>query len=230
MANIMRQHKLHLMSHYIGGLPVQRPTLSVAEGWRVRMVKRPELGFKFSFVYGEEDSAWERDAAEATDSFLKIETPEQALAVLTAYGPLDLEHDYFSFRKIQSWQRGVWQIRTSSVKELEQIRKRIQDSSDKSLDDRERMILFTLLWPPNVRIHLFDPPSLSFGDANDLITAIKIVLHLEKLQGIRHRFCSLPSCNKPFALMGNREQKYCSYECSHKAAVRASRKRAKEGK
>lgn len=205
------------------------------------MVKRPALGFKFSFVYRPNDSFWTRDAQEATRLFLDIKTPEQALSVFTVFGPMDEEKPYLSFEEVQLWVKAARRIQIATMKEIQELRTQVLPSArtksdlEKKLGDLEKKLgdwrqLGCLLdLPPTVEVPLEDPLKLEF-ELGGLEDAIKAVLYLEKLQGIQHRFCALPDCRNLFASKSGRQQKFCSYDCSHKAAVRASRKRAREGK
>jgi hypothetical protein len=213
------------MSHFLLGLPVE--IIGLASLARiVRPVTTPELGFKFEMA---EPQEWfSRDVEKAVEAFMSIRTFEDALAVFSVYGPLIQEREFMSFEEVEVWVRGAWNVRTATLSDI--IRwhkaKTSEEGAMEVVSAEDTLTMFS----PNVQIELKDPPRLQFTVAKDIICALMIVLHLEKLQGIRHKYCALPDCRKPFELKGDKDRKFCSYDCSHKSAVRASRQRAKEAK
>lgn len=61
---------------------------------------------------------------------------------------------------------------------------------------------------------------------NSALDAMIATLHVDAVNGARFRECKRPDCpNAPFALESNHDRIYCSYECAHLMAVRASRQR-----
>jgi hypothetical protein len=164
---------------------------------------------------------------------MSIRTYDDALGVLSVYGPF--HHDNFeSFAYIQHFVRAAWKLRTGSMSDVQRWYKIMPvnegDPIPAELRDVYPGIMTLTVASPDVQIQLKDPPRLEFMPPDNILGALLIVLHLEKLQGIQHKFCALPDCRKPFQLEGDKDKKFCSYDCSHKSAVRASRQRAKESK
>lgn len=237
-----RQHKSHNMSHFLLGAPVKIFPLSVDRGVVVRPVTAPELGFKSERVKSREDFKKEsepfeveRDAEKAAEAFMSIQTFEDALAVFSVYGPLyeyspSEDSNFVSFEEIQKWIRASWKMRTAGISDLMRWWEAAANKPYDSVPEELRDALSLTLGIVDMHIRLVDPPILEINSADDIMRSLFIVLHLEKLEGIRHKYCALPDCRKPFELKGDKDRKFCSYDCSHKAAVRASRKRAKEAK
>lgn len=67
-----------------------------------------------------------------------------------------------------------------------------------------------------------------FAEPGDCRTAIQYTITLEHLSGAKFGICEQPDCRIPFPFKSGHQRKYCSPECAHLMAVRASRKRAKQ--
>jgi hypothetical protein len=224
-----RLNKSHIMSHFVSGLPVQIGDLMFSS-CTVRLVKRPHPVFKFALAKAEFRDLHSRNAEDAAFAFMAIKTVEDALAVFSFYGRFALEEKLVGFTEIQRWIRAAWRFRMASLEEIKSWSEELSSyGRGTQFDPYASELRNLLVFSPPVTISLADPPHLSFEYPDDIRHCLRIVLHLEKLQGIQHRFCALDDCRKPFRMKGGIEKKFCSYDCGHKAAVRASRKRAKKG-
>ena len=222
----------------MGSLPVEQPNLHVFEDYEVELIRKPELGYSFGYVEPKSSFAKSYATQVAAESFLKITTPEEGLAFFTIYGPMVSNEvddgsnpkypggqtEWLTFRDVQRWQKNVWRLRTATPLELKHVANIAQIPA--KLGDI--LNLRYLIEPPRVEIPLDPPLRLAFNSARDIAEALRLTLQIERLQGIRSQFCALPDCATPFKFSGNRLHKYCSMDCAHKAAVRASRERAKK--
>jgi len=220
------------MSHFLFGVPIEISELD-GPAWMVQPITTPELGFKFKTM--ERKGEWvQRDIEKAAEAFMAIKTYEDALAVFSVYGPLFQDHEFTSFELVKKYVRAAWNVRTASLSDITRVYKsRLQEGDHPDMRRLETIEDGLTAFEPTVTIRLEDPPRLQIRPPScceDLMGALIVILHLELLQGIRHKFCSLDDCRKPFQLKGDTDKKFCSYDCGHKSAVRASRQRAKEAK
>lgn len=226
------------MSHFLLGVPVEMPSLTLSLRSIVAPVRKPTPGFRFiTRPIRSLDDLVHRDIEKAVEAFMSIKTYEDALAVFSVYGALSgppvKGPNIATFAKVQNLVRAAWRVRTAGLKEImewhEQDWYRYADAAlPAEFVDVWPGLMSLTVSPATLWISLDDPPGLEFAPPANILEAVIDVLHLEKLQGVRHKYCALPDCRKPFEVRGDKERKFCSYECSHKSAVRASRQRAKK--
>jgi len=227
------------MSHFLLGVPIEMTELLVNEGETVIPITKPELGFRFEIDKSRAFGLFVRDSEKAAEAFMAIKTYEDALGVFSVYGafmdwPLR-GPNVVSFDEVQNVVRAAWKVRTATLNEIKSWHKQrwfvyANTPVPPEFADVWPGIMTLTNVPASLWISLADPPRLEFIPPDNILEALINLLHLEKLQGIRHRYCALPDCRKPFQLKGDIDRKFCSYDCGHKSAVRASRQRAKEAK
>jgi hypothetical protein len=62
------------------------------------------------------------------------------------------------------------------------------------------------------------------------VDAIMASIQIDKLNGVEFRYCARPDCRKPYKIESRHKRVYCSTDCAHYMAVKASRKRADKRK
>jgi hypothetical protein len=219
----MRYKKSHLMSHFVGTIPVVG-VLHSAHGTWVRLTPGQDPEFRFGFTYREEDSSSDCDPYAARDAFMRIRTSEEALILFRAYGVFD-ERESVTFSEVMRWRGFLEQMQLCDVNSWRSLREPQLAPTQRSRTHTQRMV-GRVLKPPALRIPLphGDDPLTAYVDCGSVLEAAVLCLYLDKLQGVQSLRCERPDCRAIF-MKSHARQKYCSPECGHKQAVRSSRKR-----
>ena len=86
-----------------------------------------------------------------------------------------------------------------------------------------------LLYTPKFEMEWNARPPFAWCKTSNGLEAFGVVLRLQKLQGIRFRYCLRSDCGQIYEVTTKHPRKYCSFSCAHLVAVRNSRERREMG-
>jgi hypothetical protein len=170
------------------------------------------------------------DGREYLEAFMAVGEPEDALTFLNRFGcPAVNDFGEITFSEFRTLQNVV---RTAALTPL-------SEWPPKDLSVEREDMTYMVVHERGASFHV-NPWRLSlrwdmtpFAFVHETYIGIEACcaqVFFEKLSGVEFRWCARPDCNEMFRKQTGHDKIYCTPECAHLAAVRASRARASETK